>query len=261
MEFTLSTNTRTFLQCHKNAFKYFGGYTEEILYDNVKTVVFKRAFRASDHQWNPMFEDFSRHYGFIPRLCKPYCPQTKGKVENSIGYMKRDFLLGGTFTSLDDMNQQLLQWCNRVNSTPHGTTHEIPFERLKQENLRPLVGVPPYQIRQVEYRKISRDAYVSYLGNRYSVPYHYAGGAAILEIQGDLMTIWVGTDVVCTHVIVPGHGRVIKEKEHSSGLLSETMRCNSQSRASSQPLFTIVAPQVEERSLSVYDECTDEVSL
>ena len=34
--FTLSTDTCTLIQCHLNAFEYFGGYTEEILYDNIK---------------------------------------------------------------------------------------------------------------------------------------------------------------------------------------------------------------------------------
>lgn len=73
------------------------------------------------------------------------------------------------------MNRQPLQWLNRVNATPHGTTNEIPFERLRQENLKPITAIPAYRLRREEYRKISREAYISYLGNRYSVPYRYAG--------------------------------------------------------------------------------------
>jgi len=261
MEFTLSTDTFALIQCHLDAFEYFGGYTEEILYDNVKTVILKRAFRARDHQWNPTFEDFFTRLGFIPRVCKPYCPQTKGKIESTIGFVKRDFLLGSTFASLDEMNRQLRQWCDRVNAVPHGTTHEIPFDRLKQENLRSLTGVPPYQLRREECRKISREAYVSYLGNRYSVPYRYAGRDAVLELQGDLMTIRVGTDVICSHTVVPGHGRVIREKEHFTGLRAEAMRCNDHQGKVSRPLFAIIAPQVEQRSLAVYDAFTDEVGL
>lgn len=259
--FTLSTDTSTLIQCHLNAFEYFGGYTEEILYDNIKTVILKRALRAGDHQWNPKFEDFFSHHGFIPRLCKPYCPQTKGKIENTIGYVKRDFLLGGTFSSLDDMNRQLLQWCNRVNAEPHGTTHEIPVERLQQENLKPLIGIPPYRLRQEEHRKISREAYISYLGNRYSVPYRFAGREAILEIQRDQMTVRVGTEIICSHTIVPGHGRIIREKEHFSGLLAEVMRCNAQSETDSRPLFRMVGPEVEHRPLSVYEGFSGEVQL
>lgn len=259
--FTLSTDTYTLIQCHLGAFEYFGGYTEEILYDNIKTVILKRALRAREHQWNPKFEDFFSHHGFIPRLCKPYCPQTKGKIENTIGYVKRDFLLGGTFSSLDDMNRQVLQWCNRVNGTPHGTTNEIPFDRLHQENLKSILAIPPYLLRREEHRKISREAYISYLGNRYSVPYRYAGREAVVEIQSDQMVVRVGTETVCRHTIVPGHARIIREKKHFSGLLAEVMRCNAQSGAASRPLFQMTGPEVEHRPLSAYEELSEEVRL
>ncbi len=259
--FTLSTDTYTLIQCHLGAFEYFGGYTEEILYDNIKTVILKRALRAREHQWNPKFEDFFSHHGFIPRLCKPYCPQTKGKIENTIGYVKRDFLLGGTFSSLDDMNRQVLQWCNRVNGTPHGTTNEIPFDRLHQENLKSILAIPPYLLRREEHRKISREAYISYLGNRYSVPYRYAGREAVVEIQSDQMVVRVGTETVCRHIIVPGHARIIREKKHFSGLLAEVMRCNAQSGAASRPLFQMTGPEVEHRPLSAYEELSEEVRL
>ena len=259
--FTLSTDTYTLIQCHLGAFEYFGGYTEEILYDNIKTVILKRALRAREHQWNPKFEDFFSHHGFIPRLCKPYCPQTKGKIENTIGYVKRDFLLGGTFSSLDDMNRQVLQWCNRVNATPHGTTNEIPFDHLHQENLKSIQAIPPYLLRREERRKISREAYISYLGNRYSVPYRYAGREAVVEIQSDQMVVRVGTETVCRHTIVPGHARIIREKKHFSGLLAEVMRCNAQSGTASRPLFQMTGPEVEHRPLSAYEELSEEVRL
>ena len=257
--FTLSTDVYTLIRCHLNAFEYFGGCTDEILYDNIKTVILKRAIRASDHQWNAKFEDFFRHHGFVPRLCKPYCPQTKGKVENTIGYVKRDFLLGGTFSSLDDMNRQVLPWLNRVNATPHGTTNAIPFERLRQEHLKSIAAILPYRLRREERRKISREAYISYLGNRYSVPHRYAGRDAVLELHDDQMAVRVGTEVICSHTVVPGHARVIREKEHFAGLLAEAMRCNSRCRKVTRPLFTVAPPQVEHRPLSVYDTFIDEV--
>jgi len=257
--FTLSTDVYTLIQCHLDAFEYFGGYTEEILYDDIKTVIIKRALRVDDHQWNQKFEDFFSHHGFIPRLCKPYCPQTKGKIENTIGYIKRDFLLGGIFSSLDDMNRQLLQWCNRVNAEPHGTTHEIPFDRLRQENLKSIAMILPYRLRREEHRKISREAFVSYLGNRYSVPHQYAGRDAVLELHDGQMTIRVGVDVICSHTVAPGHTRIIRKREHFSGLLGEARWCNNLKGKVSKPLFTVVPPQVEHRPLSVYAMFSDEV--
>jgi len=260
MEYTLSTDAITFILCHQHAFEYFGGYTQEILYDNIKQIIIKRAIRPKENTWNSKFEDFFTYHGFIPRLCKPYCPHTKGKIENSIGYMKRDFLLGSSFESLADMNQQILHWLNRVNGEVHGTTNEIPFERLKQENLKSLSTIQPYQVRREEERKISKDAYVSYLGNRYSVPYQYAGRSAILELQENRMVIRVGSEVICSHTVIPGHSRTIREKQHFKGLLSLAMTCNSRCRQKSKPLFKMLGPQVEHRPLSVYDSYSSEVN-
>jgi transposase len=259
MEFTLSTDVYTLIKCHLNAFEYFGGYTEEMLYDNIKQVIIKRAIRPKENVWNLKFEDFFTYYGFIPRLCKPYCPHTKGKIENSIGYMKRDFLLGGTFSSFDDMNRQLRKWIDRVNGEVHGTTNEIPFERLKLENLKSITVRPLYQVRREESRKVSRDSYVSYQGNRYSVPYQYAGRSVTLEIQADKITIRQGPDVLCSHELIPGHSRMVRQKEHFKGLLSLAMKCNSQSRKLSKPPFRIIGPEVEHRPLSIYDSFSEKV--
>jgi len=66
MVFTLSTDVSALIQCHLHAFDYFGGYTEEILYDNIKTVILKRALRASDHQWNRSSKTFSGIMGSCP---------------------------------------------------------------------------------------------------------------------------------------------------------------------------------------------------
>ncbi len=259
MEFTLSTDVYTLIQCHLHAFEYFGGYTSEILYDNIKQVILKRAIKPKEHTWNSKFEDFFSHHGFIPRLCKPYCPQTKGKIENAIGYMKRDFLMGASFVSLDDMNHQLRQWLSRVNGSVHGTTHEIPVDRLKSENLKTLTSIPPYVVRREEVRKVTRDGYVSYQGNRYSVPYHYAGRSVVLEIAGERMTIRLGSECLCSHVVVPGRFRLIREKEHFKGLLGLAMKCNSQCRRTTQPLFRMIEPDVERRPISVYDRFSSEV--
>jgi len=259
VEFTLSTDVYTFIQCHNHAFEYFGGYTQEILYDNIKQIIIKRAIKPKDNTWNAKFDDFFSYYGFIPRLCKPYNPQTKGKIENSIGYVKRDFLLGGTFSSLSDMNQQVMHWLNRVNNAVHGTTNEIPVERLKQENLKTIKGVQPYQVRREEHRKISKDSYVSYRGNRYSVPYQFAGRAAILELDETRIIIRVGSEVICSHDIVPGHCRAIRKKEHFAGLLSMAMKSNSQRMTQHKPLFKMIGPEVEDRPLSVYESFSDGV--
>ena len=91
-EFTLSQDVHTLIRCHINAFQYFGGVPEEILYDNMKTVIIRKFFLSKDSKWNQIFSDFSRHYGFILRTCKPYTPKTKGKIENTIRIHQTGFL-------------------------------------------------------------------------------------------------------------------------------------------------------------------------
>ena len=253
VEFTLSTDTSTLLQCHLNAFQYFGGCTQEILYDNMKQVVIKRALKSSDSEWNLQFEDFFKYYGFIPRLCRPYRPQTKGKIESTIGYIKRDFVLGVKSNSLENLNGQALEWLKRVNSTVHGTTHEIPLERFKEENLILLDQVPPYKIVKLETRKVSRDCYVSYLGNKYSIPYKFAERIAELHIFDGKFQVYIDNEGVCEHEILPGNYRVIRKKEHFQGLLSEIQKQNSVCQNTSKILMKFSDPKVEKRSLEVYE--------
>lgn len=254
-EFTLRIDVHTLIQCHINAFQYFGGYAHEILYDNMKQIVLKRGLKSSESDWNPKFEDFFTHYGFVPRLCRPYRPQTKGKIERTVGFVKRDFFMGGKFSSFSDLNSQLQAWLSRVNSTVHGTTHEIPRDRFKVEShhLQNIDQALPYHNVREETRKISRDAYVSYLGNRYSVPYRFAGRTSILRIFDTSFTIVVGSEEVCTHEILPGRGRVSRNKDHFKGLLSEILKQNSAHPIKGSNILKFDNPDVEHRSLAVYD--------
>jgi transposase len=253
VEFTLSIDTPTLIQCHLNAFAYFGGFTQEILYDNMKQVVIKRALKSSDSEWNSLFEDFFKFFGFIPRLCRPYRPQTKGKIENTVGYVKRDFFLGRQFTSLEDLNGQVNRWLERVNSTVHGTTYQIPLERFKEENLSPMEQVPPYKIVLKETRKVSKDCYISFLGNKYSVPYLFAGRITELRIFEGKLEIYVDYEKICEHEILSGNCGVSRKKEHFQGLLSEILKENSKCKKDSLIPLKLSGTEVEKRSLDVYE--------
>ncbi len=254
IEFTLNIDVNTLIQCHLNAFHYFGGYTEKILYDNMKQVVIRRAMISTESEWNSKFKDFIKHFGILPHLCRPYRPQTKGKIENNVGYVRRDFFLGRNFSSFSDINSQALTWLKRVNSEVHGTTHEIPLERLKVEELKPINGVPEFLVIREEARKISKDCFISYLGNFYSVPYQFAGRGATIQIISGKFKVIVGGEQVCEHEILVGRGRVSRVKEHFKGLLSEIQKENKAAmNKSGQSILKFETVEVEKRSLSVYD--------
>lgn len=260
IEFTLQTDTATFIKCHMNAFRYFGGCTKEILYDNTKNVVIKRAVKAAESSFNPLFEDFFTYYGFKVRLCRIRRAQTKGKVENNVGYVKRDFIMGRCFDSLDDINDQRLKWLSKVNNRVHGTTHEIPKERLEKEMLQSLMDKPRYVIYQQAHRKITRDCYISYQGNKYSIPYIYAGREAQVRIYDDTLEVVLDERVICTHDILLGRNRVSKKKEHFKGLLKQ-VRNEGYVPYRKLPLMNFSGDEdveVEKRSLDVYEHLVDE---
>ena len=127
----------TFLECHRKAFEYFGGVPEECLYDNAKVVALSRTKEAVI--FNPGLLDFAGIYGFRPIICRPFRPQTKGKVERAIRYIRDSFLEGEVFLSLDDMQQKLSCWLEAVaNRRICTTTGEVPMRLFLQENLNPL---------------------------------------------------------------------------------------------------------------------------
>ena len=86
VEFIQKADTSAFLRCHLNAFQYFGGVPKTALYDNTKLVVLSRD-ELNHPVWNERFLDFSLRVGFSARLCQPYRPRTKGKVERGVGYV------------------------------------------------------------------------------------------------------------------------------------------------------------------------------
>jgi transposase len=127
-EAALEQKLGTLLRMHEEAFRQLGGVPEEILYDRMKTVWLNTDDRG-EIVWHPVFLDFSRYWGFTPRLCRPYRAQTKGKVESGVKYVRRNFLcglLGQEPSGLGDLNARLRNWVWEVaNQRVHGTTHQL----------------------------------------------------------------------------------------------------------------------------------------
>ena len=244
VEFTTDISTENVIKMHLNAFAFFGGFTDTILYDNMKQIVIERKLKASESRFNQKFMDFAEFYGIVIRLCYPYRPETKEKIENTIKYLRYNFWTGKSFESISDINVQCMEWLKKVNSHIHGTTHEIPVERLKKESLNPLSAVPAYMTRKEESRKISRDCYVSYKGNRYSVPWKYAGRECRIIEESALVKIEIDSGIVADHAILKGTGRISRNKDHFEGLLKAIKEENS----------AVYSQEVETRDLKRYEE-------
>jgi hypothetical protein len=216
VEFTKRCDLYSLLRCMVNAFEYYGGVPEIVLTDRMKTVI--HGMEAGKPIWNSRFEDFAADMGFVPKVCRARRPQTKGKVERLVDYVKDNFLPGRQFKDLHDLNTQALEWCKKVDSKTHGTTGKIPLEALSRE---PLLLLPDKSFRDTyrwETRKVTREGFVSYDGAKYGVPWQYSGREVRVRICGDFFEAYYGEVRVARHKVEHTSGRIVWLKGQYQGL-------------------------------------------
>ena len=255
----VATDTRiaTLLRLHETAFAELGGVPREILYDRMKTVVLGTDERG-ETKWNPLFMDFARYWGFTPRACRAYRPQTKGKVESGIGYVRKNFLCGREASSLADLRGQLRTWVWQVaNQRTHGTTHQGIFLAWQKEKpyLLPLSGRAafPYAAAE-ETRKVSRDAFVCFRGNRYSVPWRVAGQEVLLREADGQLLVHRGGERLAVHLLCPlgAHQTIIVAAHHEDIPLGLSER-GGKAKILIHAAKESELPVVEVRSLLAYE--------
>lgn len=150
--FTDNMRYETLERCHRLTFEYFQGIPQEVWYDNMKTVVVERdAYGEGQHKLNQSFYQFAKSMGFIPKLCHTYRPQTKGKVERMVRYVRDNFFrplntklqaLGMTL-DISTANAEVRLWLETVaHQRIHDTTKQKPAERLVEER-KALQALPP----------------------------------------------------------------------------------------------------------------------
>ncbi len=165
VEYVKDESLDTLIQCHLNAFSYFGGVPHEGLYDNMKTVIIKRnVYGNGKHKLNPLFADFAKHCGFKIKVCRPYRAKTKGKVERFNHYLRYSFhnslkvrlSMKNMELNIANANSEVLKWLNnKANKRIHSTTLSQPFKLLQDEiplflSLpRPYKGIHPKNISDI----------------------------------------------------------------------------------------------------------------
>jgi transposase len=163
----------------------------------------------------PAYVRFANHYGFQPDFCEGADPESKGLVENLVGYVKSDLMIPEELSVSDlvGANTGGLGWCNEVNAVVHSEICAVPFERLAKE--RELMGVLPSlraQIGKLAVRKVDRLSCVRFGSARYSVPNVHIGRQVELVAQdGRVLVVFLG-EIVATHdLVAPGETSVLDE--------------------------------------------------
>ena len=245
VEFTCGEATEHFLACHQNALEFFGGTPGVILIDNLKTGVLSHRF-GQQAVFNPRYLDFAAHYGFEPRACTVRKANEKGRVENFVGYVKKNLLAGLDLpNSLSAVNTAGRHWLDTVaNIRTHKETRSQPaelFASTEKPALRPLPPVPG-DISVARTVRVTNRCRVVLDTNRYSVPSLYASRQLTLHALPDRLCLYHAHNLVATHPRSYERHRDFENPDHVKELIEQRRRARD---AKWLLTFYAISPQAE----------------
>lgn len=202
----------SFVKAHDRAFRYFGGRPQEIVYDQ------DRVMTVSENYGNLLltesFLSYKNYCGFSVYLCRGYDPQSKGKIEAVVKYVKNNFLRFRKFTSIDNLNSEALEWLDRTgNGLIHNTTKLVPKIVFNEER-KFLTAAPELK---EQYTKpalylVRKDNVISYRSNRYALPkgtYSPDRYVSVEEKEGNLLISSLEGVIIVRHRICRERGKLI----------------------------------------------------
>ena len=226
LEFTVSQEMEFFLACHENAFAAFGAVPARLMVDNLKSAVLQRLVGVAP-VFNPKYLDFSRHWGFEISACNVASGWEKGRVENGVGFVKKNFLAGQEFIDFPAVQPAAQLWVDTVADVRvHGTTQRRPIDMFDEERahlkrLNP-AGFDLARVREVSVNKQFRVALDS---NTYSVPSRHVGQRLTLKAYADRVCIYAHDQLVARHdrsmqrhldIEHPDHAQQLVMQRHSA---------------------------------------------
>jgi transposase len=229
LEFTVSQTMEHFLACHQHAFEAFGGVPAKVMTDNLKSAVIKRIIGA-DPVFNPRYLDFAHHYGFAISACNVGKGNEKGRVENGVGYVKKNFLSGLDIPDFGALNPAARIWLDTIaNVRIHGATRQKPIDLLEKERpyLRPLPE-HPFDIATVVQARASSQFRMTLDTNRYSVPAEYAGTPLTLKLYPDRLCVYQQEKLIARHHRCYDRHQDIEDPDHPKALLAQRKKARDQ---------------------------------
>ena len=200
VELITHQDVETWLNCHQNAFNWFGGTVNKVTIDNPKCAITKACYHSPEVQRS--YEEFAQAYGFIINALPPRDPAKKGRVESGVKYVKKNFLPLRQLKSLQHANKELIHWVtglagNRV----HGSTFKKPlcqFQDIEKHQLKPL---PHTQVEVAIWTKLSlyRDCHVRYKKCKYSASYKLYKKLLWTKITATTVSIYDEHELVAMH--------------------------------------------------------------
>ena len=229
LQFTVSQKMEFFLACHENAFTAFGGVPGRIMVDNLKSAVLQRLVGAAP-VFNPKYLDFSRHWGFEISPCNVRSGNEKGRVENGVGYVKKNFLAGLELADFAAMQPAATLWVDTIaNVRIHETTHQRPIDRFEEERAH-LKRLNPasFDLARVCTVRATKQFRVPLDSNHYTVPSLYAGQRLILKASAERVCIYHDDQLIARHPRSMDRHQDIEDPDHERQLLAQRKSAREQ---------------------------------
>ena len=220
VQFTVSQTMEHFLDCHQNAFEYFGAVPKRIMVDNLKSAVLKRIVGQAP-VFNPRYLDFAAHCGFDITACNVGKGNEKGRVENGVGYVKKNLLAGLEIPDFAALEPAARHWLDTVaNVRIHGETREKPIVLFEKERAcLNRLALKRYDVATVCPVRATNQFRVTVDTNRYSVPAEYASRALIAKTSPEWICIYHDNRLIARHVRCYDRHRDIEDPDHPKQLL------------------------------------------
>jgi transposase len=218
IRFAPDERAETTLRLLAECFETLGGVPGVVLADRMGCL--KGGVVANVVVPSPEYLRFAAHHGFRPDFCEANDPESKGIVENLVGYAKRDLIVPqAPFDDLTAANAAAAAWCVEVNTVTHSEIGAVPAERLVIER-ELLAGLPSLRasIGRMVMRKVDRLSCVRFGSARYSVPTRLIGTSVGLRTDDGRLLVVITTsgELVAEHTLVaPGEASV--RDEHYGG--------------------------------------------
>lgn len=229
LEFTVSQTMEFFLQCHENAFAAFGGVAGRVMVDNLKSAVLQRLVGEAP-VFNPKYLDFSRHWGFEITPCNIRAGNEKGRVENGVGYVKKNLLAGLEMADFAALQPQAKLWVDTVADVrTHEATHQRPIERFEDERTH-LGALNPagFDLARICTVRANKQFRVPLDSNHYSVPAKNAGQRLTLKAYADRVCIYERDQLVARHPRSMDRHQDIEDPEHARALVVQRKSAREQ---------------------------------
>jgi len=220
VRFAANEKSETTLRLLAECFEALGGVPRTVLADRMGCL--KAGVVANVVVPTADYVRFATHYGFRPDFCEAADPESKGIVENLVGYAKRDLIVPAepSVADLAAANEAAARWCAEVNAAVHSEICAVPAQRLERErellgelpSLRPEIGARPAS------RKVDKLSCVRFGSARYSVPSQLIAATVLITVAGTKIRVlepFTGEIVAEHELVAPGEASIADEHYRS----------------------------------------------